>query len=103
MTGTLTSLRGPFKPSYLMVLKATLVAAFKAALIRLHPVCHLSKDSTLAITYSPLLFRLRSSRRHFFKKTELKVQGAISLEPIISTSRRLPGGFLKVLQGLNLP
>lgn len=67
------------------------------------PGRHLSKDSTLAMTYSPLLFRLRSSRRHFFKKTELKVQGAISLEPIISTSRTLPGGFLKVLQGLNLP
>ena len=102
MTGTLTSLRGPFKPSYLMVLKATLVAASKAALIRLHPVCHLSKDSTLAITYSPTLSP-QIFEETFFKKTELKVQGAISLEPIISTSRRLPGGFLKVLQGLNLP
>lgn len=102
MTGTLTSLRGPFKPSYFTVFTATLVAASKAALIKLHPVRHLSKDSTLydllSATLSPQIFE-----ETFFKKTELKVQGAISLEPIISTSRRLPEGFLKVLQGLNLP
>lgn len=32
------------------------------------PSRHLSKDSTSAMTYSPLLFRLRSLRRHFFFK-----------------------------------
>lgn len=58
---------------------------------------HLGYD-LLSATLSPQI-----SEETFFKKTELKVQGAISLEPIISTSSRLPEGFLKVLQGLNLP